>query len=171
MEQTNHSPVGALTPRPSAVSRSESTQIIMPPHINGAGRLFGGVLMQWIDTLASIVAMRHSGHSVTTAAVDTLEFRGPAFQGEMVVLEGKVTWTGHTSMEIRVDTWVEERGVRKRLINRAYLIMVAMDEQDHPVAVPPLLVQTDEEQAEWQMATKRKEARRHVLEAQLKANV
>lgn len=159
----------ALPPRPVAVSRSESTQIIMPPHINGAGRLFGGVLMQWIDTLASIVAMRHSGHHVTTAAVDTLEFRGPAFQNEMAVLEGCVTWTGHTSMEVRVDTWVEKFGVRERLINRAYLIMVAMDEDDNPVAVPPLLVQTDEERAEWELATKRKAARRQVLEAQLKA--
>lgn len=155
-----------LSPRPAAVSYSEQTQIIMPPHINGAGRLFGGVLMQWIDTLASIVAMRHSGHHVTTAAVDTLEFRGPAFQNEMVVLDGRVTWTGNTSMEIRVDTWVESRGVRERLINRAYLIMVAMDEHDRPAKIPPLLVQTDEERAEWELATARKEARRKVLEAQ-----
>ena len=155
-----------LSPRPAAVSYSEQTQIIMPPHITGAGRLFGGVLMQWIDTLASIVAMRHSGHHVTTAAVDTLEFRGPAFQNEMVVLDGRVTWTGNTSMEIRVDTWVESRGVRERLINRAYLIMVAMDEHDRPAKIPPLLVQTDEERAEWELATARKEARRKVLEAQ-----
>lgn len=155
-----------LAPLAVSASRSETTQIIMPPHINGAGRLFGGVLMQWIDTTASIVAMRHSGHHVTTAAVDTLEFRGPAFQNEMAVLEGCVTWTGRTSMEVRVDTWVEKFGVRERMINRAYLIMVAIDENDHPVAVPPLLVKTPEEQAEWDLATRRREARRAVLAAQ-----
>jgi len=147
-------------------SRVETVHLVRPTYLNGAGRLFGGVLMQWIDTLASIVAMRHSGHHVTTAAVDTLEFRGPAFQNEMVVLDGRVTWTGNTSMEIRVDTWVESRGVRERLINRAYLIMVAMDEHDRPAKIPPLLVQTDEERAEWELATARKEARRKVLEAQ-----
>lgn len=162
MEETNK---GIPASKPASESRSETTQIIRPPHINGSGRLFGGVLMQWIDTLASIVAMRHSGHYVTTAAVDTLEFRGPAFQNELAVLEGKVTWTGRTSMEIRVDTWVEKFGVRERMINRAYLIMVAMDENDRPAPVPQLELTTDEERAEWELALKRKEARRAVQEA------
>lgn len=152
-------------PKPAAASRSETTRIIRPVHINGAGRLFGGVLMQWIDTLASIVAMRHCGYHVTTAAVDTLEFRGPAFQNEMAVLEGCVTWTGRSSMEIRVDTYVEKFGVRERMINRAYLIMVAIDENDKPVPVPPLLLQNETERAEYELAARRKEARRAVLEA------
>lgn len=154
----------ALQPIPPSAARSQTTHIIRPTHINGGGRLFGGVLMQWIDTLGGIVAMRHSGHYVTTAAVDTLEFKGPAYQNEMAVLEGCVTWTGRTSMEVRVDTWVEKFGVKERMINRAYLIMVAMGEDGRPAPVPPLLVETEEEKAEWELATRRKEARRAVLE-------
>ena len=47
----------------SHVSESavEQTQIVFASHINGAGRLFGGQLMQWIDELAGIVSMRHAG--------------------------------------------------------------------------------------------------------------
>ena len=42
-------------------SRTENTYLIMNKHINSYGRLFGGVLMQWIDEMAGIVAHRHAG--------------------------------------------------------------------------------------------------------------
>ena len=32
-----------------AESRTEQIQILMPEHINGAGRLFGGKLVEWIE--------------------------------------------------------------------------------------------------------------------------
>ena len=32
-------------------SRTENTYLIMNKHINSYGRLFGGVLMQWIDEI------------------------------------------------------------------------------------------------------------------------
>ena len=43
-------------------SRVETVYIIRPNHLNAAGRLFGGMLVQWIDEVAGIVAMRHTGH-------------------------------------------------------------------------------------------------------------
>ena len=30
-------------------SRVETVHIVRPNHLNGANRLFGGILMQWID--------------------------------------------------------------------------------------------------------------------------
>ena len=36
-----------------SASRTEQIQILMPEHINGAGRLFGGKLVEWIDVVAS----------------------------------------------------------------------------------------------------------------------
>ena len=39
-----------------ADSRVETVHIVRPNHLNGAGRLFGGILMQWIDEVAGIVA-------------------------------------------------------------------------------------------------------------------
>ena len=43
-----------------SASRTEQIQILMPEHINGAGRLFGGKLVEWIDVVASVAARRHS---------------------------------------------------------------------------------------------------------------
>ena len=83
-------------------SATEQVYIIRPRHINPQGRLYGGCLMQWIDEMAGIVSRRHSGKMITTAAVDSLEFKAGAYQNDMVVLAGRVTYVGRTSMEVRV---------------------------------------------------------------------
>ena len=137
----------------------ETVHIVRPNHLNGAGRLFGGILMQWIDEVAGVVAIRHSMCNCITASVDNLRFIRGAYPGEMVVLRGKVTYVGHTSMEVRVDTYVENKeGIRKP-INRAYFTMVALDETDKPTEVPGLVVEAPEEKAEWEAGEKRRKMR------------
>lgn len=75
-------------------SLTEQQYLICPAHINHYGRLFGGQLLKWIDELAGIVAMRHCGETVTTAAIDNLQFQAAAFTGDMVSLQGSVTSKG-----------------------------------------------------------------------------
>ena len=41
-------------------SMTEQVHLIMQQHLNGGGRLFGGALMQWLDEVAGVVAMRHA---------------------------------------------------------------------------------------------------------------
>lgn len=145
-------------------SQTENTFLVMNKHINCYGRLFGGVLMQWIDEMAGIVARRHAGTIVTTACVDNLNFKAGAYLGDIVVLIGKLTYVGRTSMEVRIDTYVEELDGTRRMINRAYEVMVALDENDNKVEVPGLIVETASEKAEWEGGEKhyvlRKERRR-----------
>ncbi len=136
-------------------SRVETVHIVRPNHLNGANRLFGGILMQWIDEVAGIVAKRHAMTNVTTASVDNLTFLRGAYQNEMVVIKGKLTWVGNTSMEVCVDTYVEDlRGERIR-INNAHFMMVALDENDKAVKVPKLVLQTDDERLAWEHGEKR----------------
>lgn len=140
-------------------SMVETVHIVRPNHLNGANRLFGGILMQWIDEVAGIVAKRHAMMNVITASVDNLRFLKGAYQNEMIVIIGKLTYVGTTSMEVRVDTYVENRcGIRKA-INRAHFVMVALDENDKPTPVPQLILETEAEKAEWESAKKRKEMR------------
>ena len=75
-----------------AQSRTEQIQILMPEHINGYSRLFGGKLMEWIDVVAGVVARRHSGREVTTAAIDNLQFKAAAHINSTVVLSGRITY-------------------------------------------------------------------------------
>lgn len=141
-------------------SKVETVRLVRPNHLNAAGRLFGGILMQWLDETAGLVAMRHTRMNVITASVDNLRFIHGAYNGEMVVIVGKVTYVGNTSMEVRVDTYVEnEKDGLRRPINRAYFTMVAIDENDRPARVPRLFLQGEEEKAEWDAAEKRREMR------------
>ena len=118
-------------------SITEQVHILMPENLNGYGRLFGGRLMQWIDEVAGVTARRHSGCNVTTAAVSELQFHAAAHVNDVVVLEGRILRVGNTSMEVQVDTFVERPGERVH-INRAKLVMVALDENEHPTPVPKL---------------------------------
>ena len=104
-----------------ADSRVETVHIVRPNHLHGGGRLFGGILMQWIDEVAGIVAKRHSMCNVTTASVDNLTFLHGAYQNDMIVIKGKVTWVGNTSMEICVDTYIEEPDGTHVRINNAQI--------------------------------------------------
>ena len=141
-------------------SRTEIIHMVRPNHLNGAGRLFGGALMQWLDEVAGLVAKRHTRSNIITASVDNLHFMHGAYQGEMVVIIGKVTYVGNTSLEVRVDTYVEhlEDGMRHP-INRAYFTMVALDENDKPRKVPGLILETEAEKAEWEAGKKRRQIR------------
>lgn len=140
-------------------SMVETVHIVRPNHLNGANRLFGGILMQWIDEVAGIVAKRHAMMNVITASVDNLRFLKGAYQNEMVVIVGRLTYVGTTSMEVRVDTYVENKEGRRKAINSAYFVMVALDENDKPVPVPQLIIETEEQKAEWESAKKRREIR------------
>lgn len=141
-------------------SRAEQVHIIMKSDINGAGRLFGGRLMEWIDVVAGVVARRHCNHNVTTACIDNLVFKAAAYCGNVVVLKGQVTFVGSTSMEVRVDTFAEALDGTQEMINRAYLVMVALDENDKPTAVPPLRLDTPEQREEWAAGQRRNDLRR-----------
>ena len=140
-------------------SRVETVHLVRPTHLNGANRLFGGILMQWIDEVAGIVAKRHSMCNVTTASVDNLTFMKGAYQGDMVVIKGKMTWVGSSSMEVCVDTYVESRSGRRERINNAHFMMIALDENDKPIRVPRLILQTDDEHLAWAHGEERKRIR------------
>ena len=140
-------------------SRVETVYIVRPNHLNGANRLFGGILMQWIDEVAGIVAKRHSMGNVTTASVDNLTFLHGAYQNEMVVIQGKMTWVGKSSMEVCVDTYVENHLGERTRINNAHFMMVALDENDKPRCVPKLILQTEDERLAWEHGEERRRIR------------
>ena len=141
----------------SADSLTEITKLIQYRDINGQNRLFGGRLMEWIDEAAGVAAMRHCGGNAVTLMVDSLKFKKGAFINDIVVLTAKVTYVGKTSMEVRVDSYVEDRnsGLR-RAINHAYLTCVHVDEQGRPAPIDYGLEPVGiTEQAEWEGAQRR----------------
>ena len=76
-----------------------------------------------------------------------------------MVIKGKLTWVGTSSMEVCVDTYVENpQGMRHR-INNAHFMMVALDENDKPMQVPQLILQNDDEELAWSHGEERRRIR------------
>lgn len=144
-----------------ADSVTEQIRVVIYPDINGFNRLFGGQLLKWIDEVAGATARRYCGRNAITAAIDNLQFKAGAFLNDVLVLIGRVTYVGRTSMEVRVDTYKEDADGSRHPINRAYFVMVSMGDDNRPTEVPPLILNPDDpaEQMEWENAKKRRELR------------
>ena len=151
---------GKSDPRPKRdveFSQVENSYLIRYENINSTGRLFGGQLISWIDEVAAIVAMRHSGLNVTTASIDNLTFKRGAYLNDKIVLIGRITFVGKTSCEVRVDSYIEDKEGIRREINRAFLTYVAVSDDGKPLPIPyGLDVRTISEQARWDGALLRR---------------
>ena len=156
-----------MNPKTVEDSRVETVHIVRPNHLNGANRLFGGILMQWIDEVAGIVAKRHCMGNVTTASVDNLTFLSGAYQNDMIVIRGKLTWVGNTSMEVCVDTYVESPNGKRVRINNAHFMMVALDANDKPMPFPKLILQKEDEHMAWAHGEERRRIRLQRLKDKL----
>ncbi len=141
-------------------SYTQHVQILSQSSLNGYKRLFGGKLMEWIDIVAAVVARRHSNLNVTTVCVDSLIFKKPAFANDTLFIEGYITYAGRTSMEICVETFIENLDGSRDVINTAYVVMVAIDDSGTPLKVPKLILKTDKDRLNYEAALKRKEYRK-----------
>ena len=83
-----------------------------------------------------------------------------AYSGDSVVIIGQLVYVGRTSMDIKVDSYVESMDGTRTLINHAYLTVVALNQNDHPIPVPRLELTTEDEAAEWEEAKRRRELRK-----------
>jgi len=159
-----------MTPKYPADSLTVLTDLVLPSETNPLNNLFGGELLARMDRAASIAARRHSRRIVVTASVNHVAFNRSIPEGSVVTIEAKVSRAFTSSMEIYLDVWIEDResGIRTKA-NEAIYTFVAVDEMGNPVPVPPLEPQTEEEQARFAAALRRKQLSL-VLAGKMKAN-
>ena len=142
----------------AAESLTVMTNIVLPNETNSLRNLFGGELLAKMDRCASISAARHCERRVVTASVNHVSFNFPIPEGGIVVLESKVSRAFSTSMEIYVDVWLDDPINQKKIhTNEGIYTFVAVDKNNHPVAIPELIPQSDVEKARFDAALRRKE--------------
>ena len=149
-----------LTPKRPADSATEMVQVVLPNDANPLGFILGGTVMHLIDITGAIACHRHTRTRLVTAAVDDLQFLYPIRVGDLIILRARVTCVFTTSLEVQVDVYSEETLTgRRRRTSRAFLTFVAIDRDGERVQIPPLLVETDEDQKICDEATARRVAR------------
>lgn len=133
---------------------------MQPEHANHHGNVHGGWIMKLADEAGALACMRHAQTRVVTVAVDSLVFREPIKIGDLVTLTAEVTYTGRTSMEAEVQVVAENPITGERThTNAAYLVYVALDDDNNPTNVPQLVAETEEEKARLEEAKKRQQRR------------
>ena len=151
--------------RPKRVSESaihDQTAIVFPNDLNSVGTLFGGRVLEQADIVAAVVTKRHCGRVCVTLGVDSVRFLAPARHGEILVFQAAINRVWRTSMEVGVKVWSEDFKTpdRKRThIFSAYFTFVAVDEQLHPVEIPQVIPESEEEKRRFAQADERRRRR------------
>jgi acyl-CoA hydrolase len=156
-----------MKPKTPRESESVIVDIMMPHYANGLKHptVFGGVIMSMVDRCAALSAIRHSGGQATTLSIDRILFKEPILVGELVEIRAKVVLVGRTSMSVYANVCAENvrSGVRRHT-NECWLTFVHLDDNGHPAPVPPLKLETEEDQRLHDLAAIRRElalAERH----------
>lgn len=141
-------------------SRTETTHLAMPFHMNPHGSLFGGMVVQWIDVCAGVSAMRHAGMNAVTASIDRLDFLSPVRVGDVVILQSQVNYVARSSMEVGCRVLAENPSTgERRHTTKAFLTFVALDNDYRPAPVPDLVLETEEDRRRFADGARRREER------------
>ena len=141
-------------------SSTVMNEIVLPNDTNVFGNLMGGRLMYWMDIAAGITAVKHCNAPCMTASVDNLSFKNPIKLGNVVRIEAKITRAFNTSMEIHLKVWGEDNLHQYRYeSNEAYFTFVALDPNNKPRPVPPVIPETQEEKLLFEGALRRRQVR------------
>jgi acyl-CoA thioesterase YciA len=142
-------------PQPTKVAEELiSHRQVFPNDANPSGNMFGGRIMEIMDSAAGMTADRFSNtQGGVTASVEALGFGMPVHVGDVLKTVSKVVYTGRTSMVIKVDIYRYDKGLGDgELCNSAHFIFVAMDANRQPALVPTLQLTTEEAQKAWEIA-------------------
>ena len=155
-----------MTPKRPSDSYTEMVQVVLPNDANPLGFILGGTVMHLIDITGAIACHRHTRSMLVTAAVDGLQFLHPIKVGDLIILRATVTAAFTTSLEVMVEVLSEGTltGDRK-LTCIAYLTFVTIDREGGRVAVPGLLLESDEERQRARDAEVRRAARLEAKQA------
>lgn len=135
-----------------------NSELVIPPYTNHFGTIFGGKMLELMDITGAMAAMRFANEDVVTASIDAVDFKKPIQLGDIIELKGKVIYTAHTSMVVKVDLFRVDKTERQRDFScRGYLVFVAINSDGKPIEIPTLKVVTDEDKKNWAIGEKIKQ--------------
>ncbi|NXU86361.1 ACO12 thioesterase, partial [Xiphorhynchus elegans] len=118
----------------------QSTELVLPPHANHHGNTFGGQIMAWMETVASISASRLCRAHPILKSVNMFKFWGPSLVGDRLVFNAVVNNTFQSSVEVGVrveaydcEEWTKDQ---PRHISSAFLIFRAVGDKGEPIPLP-----------------------------------
>jgi len=108
-----------------------SQRMVMYPHLNAAGILFGGQALSWIDEEAIIFAAQLlDTQRLATVKMSEVYFKTPANIGDIVVIGTELITTGQTSITVRCE--IKNKTTDKIIVSVDEIVIVALDYNKKP---------------------------------------
>ncbi|MBY0377059.1 MAG: acyl-CoA thioesterase [Gammaproteobacteria bacterium] len=133
---------------------------MVPQMANFLGNVHGGWLLGFLDRVAYVCGSRYCGLPLVTLSVDQVFFKEPIYVGELLTCYACVNYVGKTSMEIGIRVTTENLQTGQiRHTNTCYITMVAIDKDQQPTPIPPLVLHNEDEERRFDEALKRRQMR------------
>lgn len=117
-------------------AKTHIVKLVFPNTTNHYDTLFGGIALQWMDEIAYITANRFSRQEFVTVSLDRIDFQKPIPSGSLVELIGTPLRVGRTSIQIRVDVFIESMASEKReMAIQGTFTMVAVGKDRRPIPI------------------------------------
>ncbi|MEQ1733347.1 MAG: acyl-CoA thioesterase [Bacteroidia bacterium] len=119
-----------------AASETRIFKAVFPNTTNHYDTLFGGTAMHLMDEVAFITATRFARKMCVTVSSDRIDFKQPIPAGTIIELIGRVSKIGNTSLDVKVEIYIEEMYSTKRIkAITGNFTFVALDENKKPTKV------------------------------------
>jgi acyl-CoA thioesterase YciA len=107
-------------------------KLVKSEDLNGAGSLFGGKALAWIDEEAAIYAFCQLGSkNLVTKAMSTINFKAPAKLGDIIEIGCDVVKFGNTS--ITVSCSMRNKTTQQEIVTVSEITFVNLDDNGRPV--------------------------------------
>ena len=83
--------------------------LAMPKDTNPAGDIFGGWLVSQMDIAGGIYAQKIAKGRIVTVAINSITFKLPVFNGDILSCYVDLKKQGRTSMTVHIEAWVKRR--------------------------------------------------------------
>ncbi|XP_065601285.1 acetyl-coenzyme A thioesterase isoform X1 [Cyrtonyx montezumae] len=141
----------------------QTIELVQPPHANHHGNTFGGQIMAWMETVASISASRLCRSYPILKSVDMFKFWGPSLVGDRLVFNAIVNNTFQNNVEVgvRVEAYNCEEWIKNqaRHINSAFLIFNSVNDKGELLTFPKVKPTTKDGVRRYHGAVARKRIR------------
>ena len=109
-----------------------SRKMIMSQDLNGAGTLFGGRAMEWIDEESAIFAICKIGSPrVVTKYISKIDFKAPAHMGDIIEIGTSMVKIGTTSVTVRCT--IRNKTTKQEIVIVDEIVFVRIDENGKAV--------------------------------------
>ena len=106
-------------------------RLVMYPHLNAAGILFGGTALSWIDEDCVIfVANLLDTNRVATVKMSEVVFKNAANIGDIVVIGTELVRIGNTSITVRCE--IRNKTTNQIIVEVDEIVIVALDYNKKP---------------------------------------